>query len=145
MAKGGGKSYIALNLEGFDELLKKIENAGGSIKDAVDSCMKKSGHILQKEMKSQMQKKKVSAAIINRMPTPESKWDGNVCIARVGYKKGSYNPTNISDGYKAVFINYGTPRIKPRKFIKPAQTKAKSQIKKEQEETLNKIMENLSK
>ena len=23
MAKGGGKSYIALNLEGFDELLKK--------------------------------------------------------------------------------------------------------------------------
>lgn len=143
MAKGG--SYISLNLNGFDELFKEIENAGGSIKDAVDICMKESEHILQKELKAQMHKKKVSGDLINRMPTPETKWDGNVCIARVGYKKGSYNPTNISDGYKAVFINYGTPRINPRKFIKSAQTKAKPQIKKEQEETLKKIMENLSK
>lgn len=140
-----GKSYIQLNIEGFDELLKKIEEAGGSINKAVDTCMQKSAQVQQKELKEQMQKKKVSKALINRMPQPEIEWDGNVCIARVGYKKGSYNPKNLSDGYEAVFINYGTPRIKPRNFIKAAKNKARPQIKKLQENTLNEILEGLKK
>lgn len=139
------KSYISLNLVGFDELLKNIEAAGGTINGAVDSCMKQSAQIQQKELKAQMQKKKVDGALVNRMPPPEIKWDGNACIARVGYKKGEYDPKNLSDGYKAVFINYGTPRVSPRKFIRAAQNKAKPQIKKAQEETLNKILERLQK
>lgn len=139
------KSYIQLNLEGFDELLKKIEASGKAANRAVDSCMKQSAQIQQKELKAQMRKSKVSNALTNRMPSPEIEWMGNVCIARVGYKKGEYNPKDLSDGYEAVFINYGTPRIKPRGFIKAAKNKAKPQIKKAQEETLHKILERLSK
>ncbi len=138
------KSYIQLNLEGFDELLKKIEESGKAANRAVDSCMKQSAQIQQKELKAQMRKSKVSDALINRMPPPEIEWMGNTCIARVGYKKGEYNPKDLSDGYEAVFINYGTPRIKPRGFIKAAKNKAKPQIKKAQEETLHKILERLS-
>lgn len=140
MASRSRKSYIALNLEGFDELLKKIEDAGGSINGAVDSAMKQSAQIQQKELKAQMRKADVDTGLINRMPPPEIEWNGNACIARVGYKKGEYDPKNLSDGYKAVFINYGTPRISPREFVQKAQNKAKSQIKKAQAETLNKIL-----
>lgn len=145
MATKSRKSYISLNLEGFDDLLKKIEEAGGSINGAVDSCMKQSAQIQQKELKAQMRKSKVSDSLIGRMPPPEIEWNGNACTARVGYKKGSYNPEKLTDGYKAVFINYGTPRISPREFIKAAKKKAKPQIKKEQEKTLNKILERVTK
>lgn len=148
MATRSRKSYISVQMYGFDELLKDIEAAGGSINGAVDSCMKQSAQIQQKELKAQMRKanpKPVSDKLVNRMPQPEIKWEGNVCVARVGYKKGKYDPNNLSDGYKAVFINYGTPRISPREFIKKAQNQAKRQIKQSQEETLQKILGRLSK
>ena len=137
------KSYIQLNFYGFDELLKKIEGAGGTINKAVDECMKQSARTQETYLKAQMRKAKVDIDLINHMPPPEIEWNGNSCTARVGYKKGDYNPKKLSDGYKAVFINYGTPRISPREFIKAAKKKAKPQIKKEQEETLNKILEGL--
>lgn len=139
------KNNIQLNIEGFDELLKKIEDAGGSIKETVDKCMRTSAQIQQDELKAKMKKKEVSSGLIERMPAPEIKWSGNACIARVGYKKGSYDPHNLSDGYKAVFINYGTPRIAPRKFIVAAHKAAKRKIKKEQEETLQKIIGRVAK
>lgn len=138
-------AYIKLNLEGFDELIKKIEAAGGTMKSAVDTCMKRSATVQQKELKAAMQRKKVSNELINRMPQPEIEWNGNACTARVGYHKGAYNPKDLSDGYEAVFINYGTPRIKPRNFIKAAKNKARPQIKKLQEKTLNEILEGLKK
>ena len=133
------KSMLQLN--GFDELIKNIEAAGGSIQGTVDSCIKQSANTMYNELKSQMAKKKVDGGLINRMPAPEVEWKDNACIARVGYKKGQYNPKDLSDGYKAVFINYGTPRISPRNFIKKAKSNAKKQIKQQQEETLKKICE----
>lgn len=144
MASRSRASQISLRLEGFDELLKKIEEAGGSINGAVDSCMRQSAQIQQKELKAQMRQKHISSDLINRMPPPSLEWSGNACIARVGYVKGSYDPKNLSDGYKAVFINYGTPRISPREFVKAAQQKASKEIKKTQEETLNKILGRLA-
>lgn len=155
------KSYISLNLFGFDELIKEIEAAGGSINGAVDSCMRQSAQIQQKALKEAMLnsnpkspsapaegKKRYESHIselVDRMPAPEIEWEGNTCIARVGYKKGTYDPKNLSDGYKAVFINYGTPRISPREFFKAAKKKAQPKIKKAQEECLNKILGRLTK
>lgn len=141
MAKS--KSAGILNLTGFDELLKKIEEAGGTIDGAVDSCMTQAAQILQKEQKAAMRKTKVDDGLINRMQMPETEKNGNTITVRVGYKKGTYDPKNLSDGYKAVFINYGTPRIKPRKFIETAKKKAKPQVNKEAEATFNKILEDL--
>lgn len=138
MAKKGIISFY-----GFDELLKKIEDAGGTIDGAVTNCVKESEQIVQEEMKAQMRKKKVASDLIRRMPKPTIEKSGNAITARVGYKKGKYNPKKLSDGYKAVFINYGTPRIKPRKFIDSTKRKARPQIKKMQEEALNEILKGL--
>lgn len=146
MATKSRKSYIQLNIEGFDELLKKIEDAGGNINSAVNYCMEKSAKIQHEELQTQMRKaspKPVDAGLISRMPPPEITWSGNACTARVGYHKGAYDPHNLSDGYKAVFINYGTPRIEPRNFIDKAKKKAKSKIKKAQQEAFNEILEDL--
>lgn len=146
-----GKSYISLNLNGFDELIRKIDKAGGTINGAVDACMRESAKIQNDKLKETMQKKNVDTGLINRMPPPEIKWEGNSCEARVGYKKGKYDPDNPSDGYKAVFINYGTPhrkehgKVEARGFVKEARKKAMTPIKKKQKETLEGIMKELGK
>ena len=142
---------IKLQLSGFDELLEQIEKAGGTIDRAVESCLNQSAHIMQSELKSEMQKSGVDSDLIDRMPTPELQKDGNTMIARVGYKKGAYNPNDISDGYKVVFSNYGTPRrskhgkIEAKGFIDRAQKNARKRIKKAQREALEKILERVSK
>ena len=137
---------IKLKLEGFDDLLTEIEKAGGTIDGAAKQCSKKSAAIMHAELKSQMQKSNVDSGLINRMPLPDIEVEGNRITARVGYKKGDYDPNDPSDGYKVVFANYGTPHRsqhgkQPAKgFIKTAKKKATPRIKKAQEETLNEII-----
>lgn len=139
------KSFISITLNGFDELLKNIEDAGGSIQKAVDSGIRKGAQVQDTELRAQMRKSNVESGLINRMPPPEIEWKGDTCTAHIGYKMGDYNPKDASDGYKAAFINYGTPRISPREYIAAAKRKAKPQIKKSQEEVLNKVLARLKK
>lgn len=142
---------IKLQLSGFDDLLAQIQEAGGTIDRAAESCLKQSAHIMQNELKSQMKMSGVDNDLIARMPPPEIIKNGNSIVARVGYKKGTYNPNDISDGYKVVFLNYGTPKrakhgkVEARGFIDRAKKKARKQIKKAQKETLQKILERVSK
>lgn len=140
---------IRLKLDGFDDLLSKIEKAGGSIDSAATTCLKNSASVMEKELKTQMSNSKVDSGLINRMPAPQIEKDGNRITARVGYKKGAYNPNDPSDGYEAVFINFGTPKrqptqIKARGFIARAKKKARPQIKKQQKQTLDEILRGLS-
>lgn len=142
---------IKIKLSGFDELLEQIEKAGGTIDRAAESCLKQSVQIMQSELKNQMKDSGVDSDLISRMPPPEIQKDGNTLIARVGYKKGAYNPDDLSDGFKVVFLNYGTPKrskhgkVEAKGFIDRAQKKARKQIKKAQKETLEKILERVSK
>lgn len=140
---------IKLKLSGFDDLLEQIRRAEGDVDKASERCLKESAQVMHNELTAQMQKAGVASDLIARMPPPEIERDGNSMIARVGYKPTQYDPTKPSDYFKAIFLNYGTPhrskhgKVKARGFIGKAQRKAKSQIKKKQEETLNEIIEEL--
>lgn len=140
---------IKLKLEGFDDLLKQIEKAGGTIDGAASTCLNQSAQIMHGELKSQMQASGVDSGLISRMPAPEVEANGNRYTARVGYKKGNYNPADPSDGYKVVFANYGTPhrsvhgKVAAKGFIQRAKKKASPKIKKAQAETLQQILGNL--
>ena len=137
--------------EGWHDLIREIEKAGGKIDKAVTVCQERSANVMQHELVDQMQRSKVDSELISRIPSPVVENNHGVITARVGYKKGSYNPQNISDGYKVVFINYGTPRrkkhgkIQPRGFITKAKNKARKNIKAEQEKAFNEILEGLKK
>lgn len=141
---------IKLKLDGFDELLSQIEKAGGNIDGAAKKCLQKSANIMHDELKKQMTAANVDGGLINRMPPPEIESEGNRHTARVGYKKGDYDPNDPSDGYKVVFANYGTPHRsehgqQPAKgFIQKAKKKANTKIKKAQKETLNDILRGLN-
>ena len=137
---------IKFKLEGFDDLISEIEKAGGTADRAANSCLNQSAQIMHNELKTQMKAANVDDGLIDRMPPPEVEIKGNRYTARVGYKKGNYDPNNPSDGYKVVFANYGTPRRskhgqQPAKgFIQKAKKKANTKIKKAQKETLDKIL-----
>ena len=145
------QSGIKIKLEGFDDILAKIQKAGGTIDKAAKTCIEKSADIMQAELKEQMQNVNVSARLINAMPPPKITAQGNRYTANVGYEKGDYDPRNPSDGYKVVFLNYGTPKrtkhgkVKARGFIQSAKKNARPKIKKQQEETLNDILKELKK
>lgn len=142
---------IKLKIEGFEKLLKDIEAAGGTINKACDSALKQSAQIMHEELKTQMQAAGADAGLIAEMSPPKVENEGNEFWARVGYKKGSYDPKNPSAGYKAVFLNYGTPRRSkhgiesPRDFITSAKKKAMPKIKKAQKAALEKILSRLGK
>ena len=140
-----------LQLKGFDDLLEKIQKAGGSIDATVSSCVRQSAQIMQAELKTQMQAAGVDSGLINSMPPPQIESSNNRHRAAVGYKKGSFDPRNPSDGYKVVFLNYGTPRrtmhgkVAARGFIEKAKKKARPRIKAQQQETLEEILGRVSK
>lgn len=141
-----GKSGITLKIEGFEELLNAIKKADGDIDKAVDSAVRQSAQIVQSELKNQMAQSGVSNDLINAMPAPEIFKDGNAVVAKVGYKKGTYNPNNLSDGYKVVFLNYGTPQRKKHGklvalgFIEKAKKSASPKVKKAQKAVFEKIL-----
>lgn len=140
---------IRLKLDGFNDLIKEIEKAGGKTESATMACMEKSAAIMQDELKTQMRTAEAPNDLIDAMPDPIIENDYGKITARVGYKKGTYDPTNLSDGYKVVFLNYGTPRRKKhgkeraRGFIQKAKSKAKRKINAEQEKTLKDILKGL--
>lgn len=144
------KSGVTVQISGFEEILTAIKDAGGSIDGAVNSALKQSAQIVQDELKTQMQSSGVNSNLINAMPNFEITQDGNRQVAEVGYKKGAYNPENLSDGYKVVFLNYGTPhrkkhgKIVGKGFIQKAKKKANPKVKKVQKETFDEILGRLN-
>ena len=143
---------IKLNLDGFEEMIKKIEKTGGSVDGAVRKCLENSAVVVENEIKSQMQSSDTTGNIsrlIARMPSYEIQNNFGRITARVGFKKGEYDPKNPSDGYKAVFLNYGTPRrskhgkIQPRGFIDRAKKIARPKVKRIQLKTFENILRDL--
>lgn len=161
---------IKLQLTGFDKMLESIQAAGGDIDKAAATCIRQSAQIMHADLQDEMQKSGVDNGLISRMPPPEIGVTGNTHTAKVGYKMGGYDPANPSDGYKVAFLNYGTPKrqtsddgahamvgggwvtlgknrgeIAARGFIVRAKENAAPKIKKEQRDTLKKILAEVSK
>lgn len=140
---------IKLKLEGFEEMLREIEKASGSVDKSVKTCLERSAKIMETELKSEMEHSEVKKGLIDRMPESVIENNHGLQTARVGYEKGAYDPKNISDAYKVIFLNYGTPhrqkhgKVKARGFIQRAKRKAKSKIYKVQQQTLEDILKGL--
>ena len=144
---------IKRKLDGFDDLLKEIQKAEGNVEKATEKCISKSADIMQETLRAEMQKSNVDSGLINNMPPPEIQNEHGLITARVGYKKGAYDPKNLTDAYKVIFVNYGTPyrskhgkimgKTVKRGFIQRAKSKAKKPIQQQQEATLKEILKGL--
>ena len=130
---------IKITLEGFDELIKQIENAGGTIDRAAESALKQSAQIMDTELRAELNAA-TESGLASRMPGPVTSNEYGKYKASVGFPYSSYSPKNPSDYHKAIFLNYGTPSRRKhgkeaaRGFIAKAKRKARPKIKKAQKE-----------
>lgn len=160
-------SGIKLNLKGFEKMLEDLERAGGNVDAVAKRAVKESAAIVEQELKAACDSARVPPSVSNEITT-EIEVSANRCSARVGWKLGAYDPSNLTAGYKAVFLNYGTGRrhtsrgnqhvpvagewrtlgslrgqISPRGFIHRAKEAARPKCRKVQREIIKEALEAL--
>jgi HK97 gp10 family phage protein len=141
---------IKIKLEGFDEMLKRIEEAGGTADRAANSALSAAAKIMDDELRAQLNAA-TESDLAQRMPHFKINKEGGNYRAEVGFQSTPYSPRNPSDYHKAVFLNYGTPDRKKhgkeaaRGFITRAKRRARPKIKRAQKEALEKIIQRLQK
>lgn len=160
----GSRIKIDVN---FGGLIEDIRAAGGNVEEAAIKAAKKSAEIMQATLAAETKASGVPESIANGIDS-EVNVSGNRVSCSVGWKLGSYDPRNPSTGYKAVFLNYGSPRravkaknlheniggewktvgtdrgtLKPLGFIARAKKKAAKPIKDAQRETLENLLKGL--
>lgn len=131
------KNSLTLSLQGVEELLKEIEKLGGSVNSAAEKAILASAHPFTQELKQSIAKHKRSGLTEKALRSPQQvKWEGNRCSLQVGFDLSS-------GGLPAIFLEYGTPRMSARPFIRPAIAKAKRSAKFHQVAALKAIMKEL--
>lgn len=129
----GGKAKI--DFYGSSELLKKLEKAGANVEQCIVDALQKSVEKPKAEMLDYIRQHKLTGQTEDSFET-EIKHEGNKVYLKVGFdiKKG---------GIAAVFLNYGTPKIKPSFFIDNAIENNIDDIKRAQIEALNEAFKGL--
>lgn len=154
-----------LEISGFDDLIQKINNANINSIQAAQQAAKAGANVVKNQLISECKTSGVPNKLISSIRIKE-KTSGSSVSEQVGWDVPGYNPRNIADAYKVIFLNYGTPRrttrkskqraimpdgswvtlgnnrgeITSRDFIKRAKSRSKSKIKKAQIECLKKIL-----
>lgn len=140
------RNKIGIQVKGFDEYMSKLDELGGSaaMRRGVESALKASKDYVNPLISAAMASSNLPAggkystgdtahAIDKEMSV---EWDGMIGSIKVGFdfKKG---------GLTSIFLMYGTPKMPPVAGLKDAIYSAKTQreIKKLQEEALNKVIE----
>lgn len=113
-------SKITLNIDGFDELLAAVKRAQGNVEKAAEECARRSARVLESNLKREAE---ASGADTSEVRT-EIKHDALKLRANVGWKLGSYDSKNPSQGYRAMFVEYGTGKFSDRGKGKDRQTAA---------------------
>lgn len=121
-----------IEMYGVSELLKKIEDAGGKVEDAVKKAVDESLKIVGNDMQNFMSSHKQSGDTMESYEQKSAEVKGDKIVANAGYnvKKG---------GLPAIFLDVGTPKQKPHFFryyavennskkIREVQTKALDEI-----------------
>lgn len=130
---GGSKSRI--EFFGTSELLKKIERAGGNVEQACMDALKVSVQKPKEEMLQYIRQHHLSGQTEESF-VEEIKTENGKIYCEVGF-------SIREGGLAALFLNLGTPRIKPSFFIDNAVDHNIDEIKKAQLEALNKAFREL--
>ena len=129
----GGKSKI--EFFGTSELLKKIEKAGGNVEKACADALRASVQTPKQEMLEYIRQHHVTGQTENSFVEEiKNKNDKIYCEVGFSIRKG---------GIAALFLNLGTPKIKPSFFIENAVDHNIDKIKADQIKALNEAFREL--
>lgn len=130
------KRQNIIEMYGVSELLKKLENAGGNVDEAVRKSVDASLKIVGKDMQSFMRKHEFTGETIRSYEEIPAYISGNSVNGMVGY--------NIKNGgLPAIFLDVGTPKQKGTFFRYYAVENHVDEIKEIQKSTIDEIFEEL--
>lgn len=133
------KNKMKLELSGFTELLERIQKAHGDIDQAAKIALEEGAKPFTLDLKAGIQKHHRTGLTEKALSSdPRVSKEGNRLSLEVGFDMRH-------GGLPALFIEYGTPKMKPDPFIQPAIKRNQSKARKIQEQTLLKILEGLQK
>ena len=137
--RGSSLNGKGLEMYGVSDLLKKIENAGGNVENAVKKAVDESLKIVGADMQKFMAGHKLTGDTMRSYEqTPAQIGKKGLIEAEVGYnaKKG---------GLPAIFLDVGTPKMKPYFFRYYAVENNRKRIEDIQQQALNDILKELTK
>ena len=150
---------MRLKVKGFDEMLERVQKAGGDIDRAARECMERSVEVLESNLIREAQASGADTSEVFHEVTAS----GNRVSAETGWKLGGYDSDNPSEGYRAMFREFGTGKhsergkgkdrktaaghnrgsTEPRPFMDRARKKSAKRVRAIQEETLQNIVKEL--
>jgi HK97 gp10 family phage protein len=125
-----------IEMYGVSELLKSIEEAGGKVDEAVTKAVDKSLEIVGEDMQRFMSQHKLTGETYASLEHIKASIKNNTVKAMIGYdaKNG---------GLPAIFLDVGTPKMKPYFFRYYAVENNRAKIEEIQNETLIEILRGL--
>lgn len=149
-----------MQVKGFEDMLEAVQKAGGNVEAAARVCAEKSVQVLESNLKREAEASGAETSTV--MHTVES--SGNRISAETGWRLGSYDSANPSEGYRAMFTEFGTGKhsargkgkdretaagqnrgsTEPHPFMATARKKSVKPIRAIQTETLQNIVKELS-
>lgn len=150
---------MRLKVKGFDEMLERVQRAGGDVDRAARACVEKSVRVLESNLKKEAAESGAPTSTVGHSVTVS----GNRISGETGWKLGNYDSSNPSEGYEAMFREFGTGKhsdrskgrdrktaagynrgsTEPRPFMAKARKKSVKPIRAIQEETLQNIVKEL--
>lgn len=143
-----------VKLEGFDELIQRIEKAGGDADKAARQARDDGAVAMEQALKAECNAANVPSSISSQIRVQSEGGDGRY-KAKVGWDVPNYDPTNPAIAFLAMFLNYGTPRrqtkagknrglIVARGFIQKAKRKGGRAVKKAEQDAFKRILKELN-
>ena len=123
--------FARFELKGLDEYLKKIQEAGENIDEAVEEAVDESTKPIYADIEKWAKKHELTGATLKGVAKTDVQKEGNMFFSEVGI-----DTTHSKAAWHAVFVEYGTPKIPADPGIRPAFNK--SRIKKIQKQVLSK-------
>lgn len=128
---------VSLDFYGFEELLQKIIDAGGDLEDSISKSLVASSKPIEKDLTDFMSKHRHTGDTLRSFDNVHS-IDRNRGF--VSYKLGF---DIKKGGLPALFFDIGAPTIKPTFFVYYAFKNNVDRVKREQENALLEILEDL--
>ena len=121
---------IKFELKGLDEYLKKIQEMGGNIDEAVEKAVDESTKPIYEDIQNWAKKHKLTGATLKGVAKTDVQKEGNSYFVEVGI-----DTTHSKTAWHAVFVEYGTPKMAADPGIRPAFNK--SRVKRIQKQVLS--------
>jgi HK97 gp10 family phage protein len=129
---------VKFKATGLEEYLERLKTVGANIDEVVSQAIQESAKPIEADIKKWAEKHKRTGAVLAGVWTTPISKEGGLIYTEVGISGSSMDENGESEAWHAVFLEYGTPKMKADPGIGPAFRKNKAKVVKIQKEVLEK-------